>query len=108
MTACPTCGRPPRPQSPIEAVIAGQIGSDTAPLLTAVWTTIRALMRAVDGRAVSQQALVAQVMLLTGCAERTAQNCIAAAVRAGHLTREYRSDGTPRRRRSHLRWKDTA
>ncbi len=106
MTACPTCGRPPRPQSPIEAVIAGQVGPETAPLLFTVWTTTRTLMRAVDGRAVSQQALVAQVVTLTGCAEKTALNLIAAAVRSGHLARAYRSDGRPKRKRCYLTWKD--
>ncbi len=90
----------------MEAVIDGQIGSETAPLLSAVWTTLRTLMRAVDGR-VRQQDLVSAVVDLTGCADKTAQNCIATAVRAGYLTREYRFDGTPRRRRCYLTWRSS-
>ena len=68
---------------------------------------VRTLASAMDGREVRQQILVAAVMDLTGAAERTVTNTIAAAVRAGYLHREYRMDGEPRRRRSYLTWKET-
>jgi hypothetical protein len=107
-TTCPTCGRPPRGISPVEQVVTGLVGPDVAPLLCEVWTMVAALARGMDGREVRQQNLVAAVMDLTGAAERTVVNTIAAGVRAGYLDREYRMDGDPPRRRSYLTWKETS
>lgn len=104
MTTCPTCGRGPRIASPVEQVVAGDVGPDVAPLLCKVWAMVAALTKGMDGREVRQQDLVPHVMDLTGAAERTVVNTIAAAVRAGHLHREYRMDGDPPRRRSYLTW----
>lgn len=103
---CPTCGRAPRAQiSPVDQVVTGEADRDTAPLLYEAWDVIQVLTRAMHGRPVRRQDLVAQVMTLTGCAENTAGNLIAAGVRAGYLSREYRIDGTPRRQRCYLTWR---
>lgn len=106
-TVCPTCGRGPgHHRAPADQVVTGDAGPDVAPLLCEAWEVIRAALQSAGRHQVRQQDLVALATALTGCAEYTATSLIAAAVRAGHVEREYRHDGTPTRRRSYLTWRD--
>ena len=106
-TTCPTCGRTSRPIRPTEQVVSGLAGPDVAPLLCAVWKMVRSMTRQTSG-AVRQQDLVSYITAMTGAAEYTVLGIISAAVRAGHLHREYRTGGQPVRRRSYLTWAKTS
>lgn len=101
---CPACGRGGS-LAPFDAVVRGTQPEGVAPVLEATWRTVELVIDMLPAGAWAPRSAVVEAAAAIRPANNatTAEQLVSAAARAGIVAVEYRTGGTPRRRRCWIR-----